>query len=179
MMIKSAIAVFLLVVVCPLALAELVPIGEPGESGSWNQRFREVSSVPIDLIGVRMVSVGSAFKSPAFKDLSDASWRLALDGGGIASAWGDVLESLEWDLHFEGSLDDPLVFDYYTFVSDELVSAARCSWGGGSTRMAWFIDPGGADSIDGDEFVPIPVPGASLLGALGLLTILSVWRRTL
>ena len=168
------ITVILLIAVCPLALAELVPVGDPEGGGSWEQRFLEISSAPIDLIGVCMVSAGTAFKSPAYNDFNDASWSILLDGDVIASARGNDLDTLEWNLHFDGSMDDPLVFDYYAFAGNELVSSARCSWVEGAAACQWFIDPGATN----DPPVLIPAPGAALLGAVGLLCLRWVRRHT-
>lgn len=175
----TKIVVILLVTACPLAMADLIPMGDPGGGGSWEQRFLEVSKTPVDLLGVRMVSAGDAFKSPAYFDFSDASWSLALDGTAIASAWGSDLDALEWTLHFEGTLDEPLVFDYYAFVDGELVSSARCSWvDGAAATFMWVIDSGGADPTGGDDdiYTPVPAPGAALLGAVGLMCLRWVRR---
>lgn len=175
------IAVILLVTACPLAMAELVPVGDPAGGGSWEQRFLEMSEVPVDLLGVRMVSVGDTFKSPAYYDFSDTSWSVALDGAVIASAWGSDLDTLEWTLHFEGSVDEPLVFDYYAFVDGELVSSARCSWAeGAAAALMWYVDPDGADpsGADDDFYTPIPAPGAALLGAIGLMCLRWVRRHS-
>lgn len=175
------IAVILLAGACPLAMAELLPVGDPADGGSWEQRFLEMSETPIDLLGVRMISEGSEFKSPAYFDFSDTSWSLALDGTIVASAWGDNLGTLEWNLHFDGSMDDPLVFDYYAFSDGELVSSARCSWvDGASAVFMWVVDPGGADPAGADDemYSPVPAPGAALLGAVGLMCLRWFRRRS-
>jgi len=147
---------------CVPALADLVPIGDPQGGHSWEQRFGESGSGAFDLLGVRMASADDFFKSPAHNDFSQEGWSLELDGLLLASASGNSLSSLEWDIYFSGDTSSPLAFDYVTFSSDKLVSAARAEWGAG---RGWTITPfpGGEGAFwlppPGDLEGPIPAPG--------------------
>jgi hypothetical protein len=176
------ILAILLAAACMPALADLVPVGPPEQGGSWQQCFSESGVGAFDLVGVQIASAGDFFKSPAQLDFNEASWSVLLDGTVMASAWGDSVGSLEWDIHFSGDVANPLTFDYVVFSGNELVSAARAEWGG-SLRTGWTVTPfpGGYGAFwlpsPADLGVPIPVPSAVLLGAVGLMCLRWVKRH--
>jgi hypothetical protein len=165
------ILALVLATACVPALADLVPVGPPEEGGSWEQRFSESGSGDFDLLAVQIASAGDFLKSPAHNDFSDSGWSLAIDGTLTAWAWGDNVDSLEWDVHFAGEISDPLTFDYVVFSDGEIVNAARAAWG----ARGWTITPfpGGEGAFWLPN--PIPVPSAVLLGAVGLMCLR--WAR--
>jgi hypothetical protein len=164
----------------PPALQPLVAVGDPQEGAdSWEQRFRGRGSGGFDLLAVQMASADAFFTTPAHNDFGQPTWGLELDGLLMASASGDSLTRLGWDIHFSGDTSGPLVFDYVTFSGNEIVNAARAAWSDGGWTITAFPRGEGAYWLPAreDVMVLIPAPGAALLGLIGLATIARICRR--
>jgi hypothetical protein len=69
---------------------------------------------------------------------------------------------MTWNIKFAGNKSNPLVFDFVAFYGDTLLESARASWSGSK----WSITLGNWNPTR-DELL-VPVPGAVLLGLLGL-----------
>jgi hypothetical protein len=170
---KRAILIAGMLLCSVTASADFVPFGDPFEGGSWGQRFYEDIGT-YDLIGVKMFSAGDSFESPTLNNFSGQNWStwallyedssphpLLASASGLTSGDPD----LYFDIHFAGSRSDPLTFDAVSFLGNQVNNTARIWWSG----TGWSVANYGTSNPMGytrAEFVP--VPGAALLGLIGL-----------
>jgi len=163
-----------------IASAGLVPVGDPVQTNSWEQRFNEAGAGTFDLLAVQIATRDTTLASPAQKDFSDEQWILDMDEPTVASAVGPATDDMEWNVHFTGECTDSVVLDYVCFDGEEIVNAARGEWDGSEWSVTNYPDGEGAVwQPDRSAVVHCPVPGAVLLGALGLGLVARVTRRLL
>jgi len=157
------------------ALANLTSIGGPVEGASWSQGFNESDVGNFDLVAVRMVSAGDSFEHPAHSSLL-SDWSILYENDPtyptLASASGTSLTSMTWNINFAGSSSDPLTFDFVAFNGDTLLESARAVWNG----SGWNITAGTWEP-ERSELIPIPAPGAILLGGIGVAVVGWLRRR--
>ncbi|MCY2954881.1 MAG: hypothetical protein NTU53_23365 [Planctomycetota bacterium] len=178
---KMSILVALLVVtgLAAPAAAELVPVGDPWDYGSWGARFGENGVVPdsgtytFDFVGVRFTSAAGAFEGSGLTNFSDSHWSSWTSSDArVASASGHSIAYLEWDFHFAGSSSTPIQFDYFFFSGNTLRGSQHMTWQNGWT-YPYFVP---TTTVLREEFLPAPVPFPSVasasLTALGLLALL-------
>jgi hypothetical protein len=167
------------------ALADLYPVENlyipihdgPYVTDSWF--YANIASGPpvisYDGIAVRIASGSDVFESPAVRNISGAGWNMVLDGPTLASFSGPAVYPLTWDLYFDGDLPmaGPLELDWAMFQSGVLITTTH--WhllANGTIDQAWLNPPGSWQPSYSDVFptagAPIPVPGAFVLGAIGL-----------
>lgn len=148
---------------------DLVFVGDPVPEGSWSSAGYTAGIGSFDLEAAKMVSPGDAFESPwanGFRNASDvpiAGWGVVLHDPTLMSWAGPSVTYLEKDMHFAGALTDPLTFDFVVFSGDTLIYDARASWSGSSwavEKNKHYWTPTRAEVV--------PIPGAVLLGMLGL-----------
>jgi len=146
-------------------------IGGPFVGDSWGFTI----SVPwnSDLYAVR-ISPGyeatDSFESPAIRNVTLPGWSMVLDGPSLASAQGfGPLGNPDWDVLFAGDAPPALIeidnvwFNGQTKVGEThwvLANGSYLSSEGGSWRHSNDWNPTRAEVV--------PVPGAVLLGILGL-----------
>ena len=150
-----------------------IMIGGPYVDDSWSFTI----SVPwnSDLYAVR-ISPGfeteDTFESPAVRNVTLPGWSMVLDGLSLASISGP-LTNPDWDVFFAGVAPPALIeidnawFNGLTKVGEThwvLVNGSLSSWGHSND---W--DPTRAEVV--------PVPGAVLLGILGLSVVGLKLRR--
>jgi hypothetical protein len=156
------------------AFADFIGIGDPVEGGSWKQAFIESGVGSFDLVAVQMVSAGDTFEHWTHSGFNRAGWSTStvyendLMYPTLATATGSVQTSLTWNIKFAGTKSNPLVFDFVAFHGDTLKETARATWSGSGWSFAttgnFLWRPTKADLL-----APVvPVPGAVLLGLLGL-----------
>ena len=150
------------------AFADLTPIREGVEGGSWEQRFQESGVGNFDLIAIRMTSAGDSFENAAFNDFSTGTWVLYQNNGGVnptlASASGPSLNWLQFDIKFAGVSGNPLAFDFVAFSGNTLLETAHAVYP--TTGPYGFTITAGTWTPT--RAAVVPVPAAVLLGMLGL-----------
>jgi len=156
------------------AMAEMTLPAEPPTmtgpylGGSW--WINATAPGPYDLYAVRISppSVGvDTFESPALRNVSNGSWSMVLDGPSLASMAGPP-DSLTWSVYFAGATPPPLLeIDHVFFLGETRLYGTHWVLVNGS-----IYNSGGSWRFS-DDWSPtraevVPVPGAVLLGILGL-----------
>jgi hypothetical protein len=148
------------------ASANLVGVGSPVEGNSWSQAFQETGVGNFDLVAVQMVSAGDTFETLTHSGFNRAGWSTVYEDDPtyptLATATGPANSNMTWNIKFAGNKSNPLVFDFVAFYGDTLLESAHASWSG----SGWSITLGNWNPTR-DELL-VPVPGAVLLGLLGL-----------
>jgi hypothetical protein len=158
-----------------VAMGDFTPVGDPFDGDSWGQAFAESGVGMFDLVSVRMVSSGDYFENPTHRSFNASGWSTTYeksDGTGVilGTATGPAVSSMTWNIWFAGAQSDPVTFDFVAFDGDTLLESARAAWSG----SGWTITLGPWEPTRNEL---VPVPGAVLLGALGLGAVASVRRR--
>ena len=153
-----------------IANADYVPIGDPIEGNSWTQQFNESGVGNYDLMGVVMVSADDYFEGNTFSGYTVGGWAAHYKDHPttptVASAIGPKTDNMTFNITFSGSSSNPLDFYFYAFDGDVIIEIAKASWSG----TGWSItDDTLVNTLNYQrgDFV-IPVPGAALLGMIGL-----------
>jgi len=149
------------------ALANLTPIGDPGEGGSWTQRFQEDgwyggTHYNFDLFAVRVVS-GPPLLDPGLANFSDGGWHLVYENAAhtLASAGGTSVGYLQWDFRFSGAQSQAFLLDYAAFSGETVVGTSGIRW----SAPGWSYP---STSWRPTRAEVVPVPAAVLIGMLGL-----------
>jgi len=158
----------LLLLTAGSAFADLTPIGSPVEGDSWSQTWW-TGVYTFNRVEVTMTSPGDTFEEPVLSNFLDssldslASWQQN-DGATstFASASGDPVNEMYWDIKFYSDVSNPLAFDFVAFSGSTAVYAAHAVWDGVS------VSEEGDPNPEGWTVTPIPAPAALLLGAIGL-----------
>jgi len=153
------------------AFADLTADGDPVEGNTWSQAFYESDVSNYDLVAVQMVSGGDTFESPTHYSFNRVGWSLLWENDPtyptLASASGPTTSNMTWSIRFAGLSSNPLTFDYAVFSGETLLNSARAVWSPGWTSIANY--PGGVNAPwQPTRGEVVPVPGAILLGILGL-----------
>ncbi len=158
----------------PAAMADLTPLGEPMEIGSWAQRMNESGVGSFNFIAAKwLVPAGSGFEAPGFRNFSVSGWAMLPSSPVFVSASGTQRTTLDFDMAFLPAKTVPIAFDFYSFLNETRTGAWHCTWNG----SAWsFSANGGAAALTRSAFT-VPAPGAALLAVFGLSIVGWVKRR--
>jgi len=125
----------LVVATCPSAWADLYTSGDPIPGESWGQGLVYDGSTAgsINLVTVQ-VGVGGPFELPAFRGLpSEQDWHIVWQTPASASAIGDPVDTLDFELWFASELPEPVIFQLAAFGSDGGIfaqEAFQAGWDG-------------------------------------------------
>ena len=141
----------------------------------WSQRFEESGSGPFDFIAVEMVSAGDAFRSPALHGFNKSGWALADQNDPIfpsrAYAVGPIVDKLQFDVAFAGPRSDPFDLHLFSYLGEQVQTAAVAHWNGESFSITNYNDGVGfpRDLPARTSFAPTPTAlgaGLALFGAM-------------
>ncbi len=140
----------------------------PYEGFSWYTNVSASGIGSYDTVAVRIASGSDVFESPAIRNISNASWSMLLDGATLASFEGPAVSSLGWQLYFLGDLPmaTPMELDWAFFRNQTLTAWTHWNVRANGTLESWSLKPSNGWQPEYSEVVP--VPGAVLLGVLGL-----------
>jgi len=162
------------------AQAGLVALGDPIPDNSWIQSF-QLSFVPSSYDGFDSFEVelltdggGGPLEGPNhIANFSVGDWSLDSGSALAASASGSMVETLQFDLHFQGDMDQGLSFALSSYDGAVLNETVVALWTGNN----WFYqtdylrdDPAGG----GD---PVPEPTTLALTGLGLTLAAGLRRK--
>lgn len=154
------------------AFAGITPVGAPFETGSWSQTFL-ISGASFNLMIGQMIS-GGPFETPAFSNFIDdltstpVAWSNTNFSDTLAMAKGPAQTDMLFNVNFLGDLSSPLLFDLYGFRSNSVKFAYHVAWNGSIWDIVGFPTTSIPADLIPPSAVPIPAPGAVLLGSLGL-----------
>jgi len=137
--------------------------GNVVEGNSWS--FQVFAGGPVWNLGAgKISSAGDVYKSPAAADFSNAGWGILLDQPTLSSWSGPTTSNINWRMYFEDDLDKDVVIDWALFNGDTLVWTSRYTIVNG--ELAGY-EPRSQYWVPTRSEV-VPVPGAVLLGMIGL-----------
>ena len=141
----------------------------PYAGSSWYYSHVSASGVGLyDTVAVRIASGSDSFESPAIRNISNPGWSIVLDGPDLASFAGPDVSNMSWDLWFAGDLPmaSPLELDWALFNNRQLTAWTHWHVGTDGRLQQWWLNP--SDGWQPEYSSVVPIPGAALLGILGL-----------
>jgi hypothetical protein len=140
----------------------------PYLTNSWYSNVSASGVGPYDTVAVRIASGSDVFESPAIRNISNPAWSMVLDGPTLASFAGPDVSNMSWRLYFAGDLPmaTPLELDWALFNDKQLTAWTHWLVGTDGVLQQWWLNP--SNGWQPEYSSVVPVPGAVLLGLLGL-----------
>jgi hypothetical protein len=166
--VRTSIIAVALLLIAGSASATLVAVGDPFDTGSWSQAFKE-SGVSFDHIQLQMAT-SDLFESPGISNFSSAGWQGGMSGDSLL-LWADAAEGtsvslLQFDVRFLGDTTDSFMFHFQAYMGSTLVENVDTYWNtegypGFGTLWAYRAGTGG-------DYGPVPEPiSMVMLGCVG------------
>lgn len=174
---KISFVGMLFALACSTATADLFPMGDPMEGGSWGQRFGYRGSELIDRLAVK-IGAGGPFEANVLREFFPTSlgWSSVFEWGDphptIAGASGTATQNLSLEVWFVPDIPEAVTIEFNTYSPGENLPLER--FRAVYDGSAWFVGSGDWYA-PWDEIIHVPAPGAALLGAMGLGLV--AWAR--
>lgn len=172
---KLLLAIGVLLCIVSASRADLVPVGEPLQIGSWGQKFQiRHDTEALDLVAVRMTSPDHAFETSTFRNFQGdvGDWKTTYEipeerfpNVRQGTAQGSETNKIECVIAFMGQVFDKLEFDFVAFHQETECESIHADWHGDGQ---WSISPGCWHPPYQQCSPPIPAPEAAFLGVIGL-----------
>ena len=169
---KRSVTILAVLLLAGASQAAVTSTGGGYLGGSWGIGA-SAGGTTYDLVAARIspVSLGvDVFESPALRNIVNPSWNMVLDGPTLVSMSGPS-NAGSWELWFVGAAPPPVIeIDWALFSGQTKV-----------VETHWVITNGTLDTWShSNSWNPtrasvVPVPGAMLLGSLGVG--LAGWMR--
>lgn len=183
---------------CPAAWADLTPVGDPTDGGSWSQLWEEssFSAGPFDFVAIRIV--GNAYRvTPATvtgltsTPLTSPIWTVIRNDPQLVTMAGPDItgaSALDFTLWFDDtnaaaaptfSMDEAIFRDGVLLGTTHLTykDSLLAGRNGATGSWQWKFYAAGANPYWNPTIAQVPIPGAALLGLLGFSLIGWVKRR--
>jgi hypothetical protein len=161
---KRIVLLLAMLSIAGVAMGNVIPVGNPVETGSWAQAFQESGdAILVDHIQMLMVAP-STFEFPALSDFTVAGWSETYNNGSLAIMDGPAAMPVGWAFHFLPSPDlmaTPFTIHYKAFGGQNIAWQGDIVWSGSS----WSYPEGNTWDVGR---IPEPMTMA-LLGLGGLL----------
>jgi hypothetical protein len=137
--------------------------GDVEVGNSWSFGVSASGIGPYDLVAAKIASAGDIYESPDARNFSQAGWAMVIDDPTLGSFSGPATSSMSWRMYFTNDADKDVTLDWALFNGQTRVWTSR-----------FTITNGTLTGFEGSSqyWLPtreqVPVPGAVLLGMLGL-----------
>jgi hypothetical protein len=140
--------------------------GDVLEGNSWSLKV-VASGITYDLAAGKIASLGDTYESPAARNFSNAGWDMVIDKATLGSWSGPTTSSMSWRMYFANDLDKDVTIDWALFNGETRTWTSRYTISGGVLPMPQGYEPRSQYWLPTRAEV-VPVPGAVLLGIIGL-----------
>jgi hypothetical protein len=138
----------------------LFTVGDPFDAESWGIRvYTEAPSVD----HIQIMLEGVTAEIPTMKNFNKGGWAEVYNTGTYVIATGpDVTGALYFDLIFPDVAGTMYIQSYKDGVLNA-IDDNKITWTGHKQNLSFGLPPSGWD----EGYIPIPAPGAVLLGGIG------------
>lgn len=138
--------------------------GDVVEGNSWSFVVT-ASGFNYNLVAAKIASPGDILESPDARNFSRAGWGLVTDDPTLVAFSGPTTNSMNWQMYFVNEADKNVTIDWALFNGQNHVWTSRY------TIVNGVLNPSGYEPRS-TYWLPtaeqVPVPGAVLLGIVGL-----------
>ena len=137
--------------------------GDVEVGNSWSFGVSASGIGLYDLVAAKIASAGDTYESPDARNFSQPGWAMVIDDPTLASFSGPATSNMSWRMYLMNDLDKNVTIDWALFNGQTRVWTSR-----------YIITNGALSGYEpmSQYWLPtreqVPVPGAVMLGMLGL-----------
>ncbi|MHC4166735.1 MAG: hypothetical protein ACYSWQ_07245 [Planctomycetota bacterium] len=176
------LSIVLVLLACGSVSADLVAVGAPQAGNSWTQDFTVSDSWVFDWTAWNHFDALSINTTATLLNPATTIGSMTVGAHASHDVWATAknVQSVPFSLHFGGAVTDPLAFDLTVYDWGKKWRGKKGGWvrgyyASGSATASWdgaswsIVDTSALLYPNGDPQIDsVPVPGAVLLGVIGL-----------